>query len=314
MFSVITPAYNAEKYIAEAIESVLAQGLDVWEMIVIDDGSTDGTREVVAQFAARDPRIKLIQNDHGGVSHARNTGIMLAKYEWIALLDADDVFCPGKMKKQLEASERNPEVVLWGTYGYNIGESGKIFDVCKDGPASVEEFQRIRNKAELISLKNSSTMFRASFFRELGGFDSKYDSTEDAELWNRMADHGTVLVIPEPLILYRFHSQSLSVRKMQFQYDCTRFLLARSKKRQMGQELTLEEFMVSDQARSILLKWADWSTMYSNAYWRYAGIRFANGENVTGLGWLLRALVTNPPMIVWRMYRKLAARFRGALS
>ncbi len=310
MFSVITPVYNAKKYIAQAIESVQAQGFETWEMIIVDDGSTDGSREIVSQYAAKDARIKIVQNDHGGVSRARNSGIQLAKYEWIALLDADDAFCPGKMKRQLESSESNPEVVLWGTFGYNIGENGKTFDVFEDGPKCLEDFQRLRKKAGLVSLKTSSAMFRASLFRLLGGFDSKYDSTEDAELWNRMADHGTVLVIPEPLILYRFHPQSLSVRKMQFQYDCTRFILARNKKRQLGEELLLEEFMVAYRARPLFVKLADWSTMNSNAYWRFAGIRFANREKTTGFGWLLLAFATNPPMISWRIFRKLAARFR----
>jgi glycosyltransferase involved in cell wall biosynthesis len=310
MFSVITPAYNAEKYIAQAIESVQAQGYEHWEMIIVDDGSTDRTREVISNYVAKDPRVKLVQNHHGGVSHARNTGVKLAKYEWIALLDADDVFCPHKMKKQLEAAGKEPDIVLWGTFAYNVGEEGKIFDVCEDGPRNREAFDRIRKRAGMVSLKNSSALFRVSLFRQLGGFDSQYDSTEDAELWNRMADHGTVLVVPEPLILYRYHSQSLSVRKMRFQYECTRFILARNKKKQVGEELTLDEFLTSYRSRPWVSKLIDWSVMNSNAFWRYAGICFTNKRISEGLGWLLLAFLTNAPMISWRFLLKLSRRLR----
>jgi len=314
MFSVITPAYNAEKYIAEAIESVQAQGLETWEMIIIDDGSTDGTREIVAKFAAADPRIKLIQNNHGGVSHARNTGVKQAKFEWIALLDADDVFCPNKMKKQFEALANDPDVALWGTYAYNIGEDGKIFDVCEDGPTSHAAFQLLRKSAGIVSLKASSALFRAELFHQLGGFDSQYDSSEDAELWNRMAEHGSVLVLPEPLVLYRFHANSISVRKMRFQYDFTRFLRARNKRKLMGEDLILADFMRVYEARSVFAKMFDWSIMHSNAYWRLAGIQLTNGRKVKGAGMLALAFLTSPPMITWRILRKLVGRSRFSRS
>lgn len=312
MFSVVTPAYNAEKYIAQAIESVQAQGFETWEMIIVDDGSTDGTLEVIQQYANSDARIKVVQNNHGGVSEARNTGIKLAKYEWIALLDADDAFCRNKMKKQFEASEKDPDVILWGTFAYNIGEEGKIFDVNEDGPPSRDAFHKIQRNAGMVSLKNSSALFRASSFRLLGGFDSQYDSTEDAELWNRMAEIGTVLVIPEPLILYRFHLQSLSVRKMRFQYECTRFILSRNKKRQMGEDLLLKDFLVAYRSRPLVAKWLDESIMHANAFWRYAGIHFTNGQMAKGMAWLTLSFLTNPPMIVWRFFLKLCRRLRYA--
>ena len=312
MFSVVTPAYNAEKYIAQAIESVQAQGFETWEMIIVDDGSTDGTREIIQRYASDDPRIRLVLNEHGGVSEARNTGVKLAKYEWIALLDADDAFCANKMKKQFEACEKDPDVVLWGTFAYNIGEDGKIFDVNEDGPPNREAFERIRRKAGMVSLKNSSALFRATSFRQLGGFDSQYDSTEDAELWNRMAELGTVLVVPEPLILYRFHVQSLSVRKMRFQYECTRFIVARNKKRQMGEDLLLKDFLADYRSRSMVSRLLDTSIMNSNAFWRYAGIRFTNGQTSKGLAWLSLSFLTNPPMIAWRFVLKLGRRLRYA--
>jgi glycosyltransferase involved in cell wall biosynthesis len=310
MFSVITPAFNAEKFIGQAIESVRSQGYDDWEMIVIDDGSTDGTCNIVQQFEAIDPRIRLIRKNHGGVSQARNTGVSEAKFEWIALLDADDVFCDGKMKTQLQAAEEQPDVVLWGTYAYNIGERGERYDVNEEGPPNRTAFEKMRQNAEVISIKKSSALFRASLFRQLGGFDSQYDSAEDTELWNRMADFGPVIAIPEPLILYRFHSQSLSVRKLKFQYVCLRFLRERNRRRQLGSDLAFDDFMTIYSSRSILSQALDWSILHSNSYWRYAGIQLTNGNRWKGIGWALRAFAVNPPMISWRLIRKVIGKIR----
>lgn len=311
MFSVITPAYNAEKYITQAMESVLAQGFEEWEMIVVDDGSTDRTCEIVSGYSAKDARVRLVQNQHGGVSHARNTGVRLAQFDWIALLDADDVFCKNKMRRQLDAAAADPEVVLWGTFAYNIGEEGKVFDVSEGGPLSREDYRELQRNAEVVMIKNSSAIFRKSLFEKLGGFDSQYDSSEDTELWNRMAEFGPVVVIPEPLIMYRFHSQSLSFRMIKFQYECLQFIRARKRARMIhSKDLTLEQFMTQYKKRSFFKKLLDWSIMHSNASWRYAGIQFTNGGKREGFGWLIRAFLLNPPMISWRIARKIGGRMK----
>ncbi|MBU6175497.1 MAG: glycosyltransferase family 2 protein, partial [Planctomycetes bacterium] len=301
----------SEAFIREAVESVVSQDFQHWEMIVVDDGSSDRTKEIVREFVARDSRIRLIENQHGGVSTARNTGIELAKYEWIALLDADDVFLPGKLRTQLEAASKDPEVVLWGTYAYNIGESGKVYDMAQDGPTNRKAFELLRKKGAVVMLKNSSTLFRRELALKLGGFDSRYDSSEDTELWNRMAEYGPVSVIPKPLILYRFHPQSLSVRKMEFQYICAQFIQARNLKRLVDQDLSLDEFMKSWNRRGMVRKWLDHSRIHSNAYWRNAGIMFSNGMRTMGGYWLMRAFVSNPFMISSRIMRKLWIKVHG---
>ncbi len=308
MISVVTPAFNAEKYIGQAIESVQSQGLDVWEMIVVDDGSNDRTRAIIRSYAEKDARVRLIECHHGGVSQARNVGLSAARYEWIALLDADDVFLPGKLKKQLEAAAREPDVVLWGTYAYNIGEQGAIYDVVRDGPASRVAFEKLRRTGDVIMLKNSSTLFRRTFALELNGFDSRFDSAEDTDLWNRMAEHGPVMVIPEPLILYRFHPQSLSVRKMEHQYACVQFIRARNRKRLQQEDLQLSEFMANYGARNPIIKWLDRCTMLSNTYWRNAGIMLSNERRLAGVYWLTRSYVANPFMITCRLARKLSTK------
>jgi glycosyltransferase involved in cell wall biosynthesis len=304
MISVITPAYNASKYIGQAIESVQTQGIDEFEMLIIDDGSTDETREIVLRYADKDPRIVLLQNEHKGVSEARNRGLVEAKFDWIALLDADDVFLHGKLSKQLESAKKNPEVIAWGTYAFNVGESGKIYDVTKTTPTDLKGYQKMLSAGDVFMPKNSSVLFRKSVLDKMSSFESKYDSSEDIEFWSRMAAIGPIVVVPEPLILYRLHPKSLSVLKTDFQFMCVKFLRARNLEWLSGKDLSLEEFLSGYRNRPWYERIVDYATMKSNGYWRNAGLMAANGNKALGMYWLARSILANPFLILWRLVLK----------
>jgi len=304
MISVITPAYNAAKYIGQAIESVQTQGIDEFEMLIIDDGSTDETREIILRYANDDPRIILLQNEHSGVSEARNRGLEEAKFDWVALLDADDVFLTGKLLKQLESAKKFPEVLAWGTYAFNVGESGQIYDVTKTSPTDLKGYQTMLSRGDVFMPKNSSVLFRKSVFDRISNFESKYDSSEDIEFWSRVAAIGPIVVIPEPLILYRLHPKSLSVHKTDFQFMCVKFLCARNLKWLSGEDLSLEEFLSGYRNRPWYERIVDYATMKSNGYWRNAGLMTANGNRALGMYWLVRSFMANPFLILWRLILK----------
>ena len=127
LVSVIMPAYNAEKYIAEAIQSVISQTYTNWELFVLDDCSTDGTAEIAEGFARADGRIHLLKNPQNmGVARTRNRGFDLAQGEWIALLDSDDVWHSDKLEKQLEVANESGAEIIYSSYAlFTDGESGK---------------------------------------------------------------------------------------------------------------------------------------------------------------------------------------------
>ncbi|MHC5141971.1 MAG: glycosyltransferase family 2 protein, partial [Planctomycetota bacterium] len=124
--SVVIPAYNAEKHIARAIESVLAQTRPADEVIVIDDGSSDATAEVVRSFG---DKVIFIQQENAGASVARNAGIEAATSDWIAFLDADDEWLPNKLQLQVEHFKRNPDL-LWATGNYVNCQCGRDSNQC----------------------------------------------------------------------------------------------------------------------------------------------------------------------------------------
>ena len=123
--SVVIPAYNAQATLAQTLASVLAQTLDAWEAIVVDDGSTDGTAAIVAAFAARDPRVRCITGAHRGVSAARNLGIAAARGSLVAFLDADDLWQAGKLSEALDVLMRLLASAELGNYR---GDEGRLLD------------------------------------------------------------------------------------------------------------------------------------------------------------------------------------------
>src|SRR5687768_1555420 len=116
MISVVMPVYNGERFVSQAVDSVLGQTFRDFEFLIVDDGSTDHTPEILRAFERRDGRVRVIQNNHGGISSALTRGIDESRREWVARIDADDIALPDRFEKQMRTAAANPKVVAWGTY------------------------------------------------------------------------------------------------------------------------------------------------------------------------------------------------------
>ena len=197
--SVIIPAYNAVVYIAQTLESVLRQTYTDFEVIIVNDGSTDG----IVQWAAhiKDDRVQLISQANAGPNAARNAGLAKAQGQYIAFLDADDIWEPTKLAKQVDCLDRHPEVGLvysWVAIANDQGQvTGRIFKSHHAGP--VLEPLVERNFVECPS----SVVVRRTCFDQAGGFDETIFCFEDWEMWIRIAAHYPFAVIAEPLVQYR---------------------------------------------------------------------------------------------------------------
>lgn len=207
--SVIMAAYQAEATIGEAIDSVVAQTHGDWELLVVDDGSTDGTAALVRAAATADPRVRLIPSVHLGVLGAvRNVAIAVAAGEVIALLDADDVWLPGKLAAQVALLRARPEVGVVHT-GADLLVDGER----RPGPPSAPP----RGPLLAALLRNnhvysSSAAVRTALLREHGAFDPDPGLTgsPDYELWLRLVPVTEFAYIDERLLLYRVHGGQMS--------------------------------------------------------------------------------------------------------
>lgn len=206
--TVIMPAYNAADFVGEAIDSVLAQTFTDWELVVVDDGSTDETPEVVADFD--DPRIRLHGIGHSGLpAVVRNRGLAVAESPYIAFLNADDLWRPHKLSRQVALLGSKPDVGLVFTDFEQLREGALEPVVHVPGlRASEPQFERL---AAGNFIANSSVLLRRELVERHGAFDEdpRLRGTEDFELWLRLSPQTTFAYVDEPLIVYRLHSSNL---------------------------------------------------------------------------------------------------------
>lgn len=203
--SVLMPVYNGEKYLKQTIESVLGQSYSDFEFIIVDDGSTDSSVQIVRGFG--DSRIRLIQANHGGIVGALNRGMEEAAGEYLARIDADDVCLPHRLETQLKYMESNDDVVVCGTWASTIDENGNVTGALEYPPV---EDQEIRNYMILHNpFIHPSVMFRRKAVVEAGAYKN-FKHTEDYELWTRALCRGKGHNIPERLIQYRIHSSQVT--------------------------------------------------------------------------------------------------------
>lgn len=206
--SIIMPAYNAEKTLPQAVESVMAQTYPHWELIIIDDASRDGTRELIRAYAQQEPRIRVLENEKNcGVSETRRRGLEASRGQWIALLDSYDAWKPEKLQKQMAlAVEKGSQLVYTGS-AY-MDQDGNGLDWVFHIPESVT--YRKLMKQNVIS--NSSALIRKECYeRNLVMGD---DFHEDFSCWMQFLRNGGIAHgIDEPLLIYRLSSGSKSGNK-----------------------------------------------------------------------------------------------------
>ncbi|MGF2035172.1 MAG: glycosyltransferase family A protein [Nostoc sp. CmiVER01] len=205
--SVVIPAYNSLKYLPATMESVLRQTFNDFEVILVNDGSSDNTENWVSQIA--DPRVKLITQENQGLSGARNTGIAHASGKYIAFLDADDLWEPTKLEKQVLCLEENSEIGLVYTWVALIDENGNSTGRVFKNYAENDVWHQIIEHNIVES--GSVAMVRRQCFETCGVFDRNLRSfVEDWDMWLRIASRYPFKVLKEPLVYYRQHSTSAS--------------------------------------------------------------------------------------------------------
>jgi len=207
--SATIPVYNQAEYVGEAIQSVLAQTYRDFELIVVDDGSTDDTPEVVSSYGSR---IRSLRQPNRGGAAALNAGIRAARAPWIAWLSADDLWEPTKLERQIDAIRQFPDVGLVYTDYVYIDPTGTIL--------SAEHFPCPRTKTRTLLwlllrcyINGSSTLIRREVFDRVGDYDENNRLTPDWDMWLRIAQAYRIAHVPEPLVRYRIHPNQTSAKR-----------------------------------------------------------------------------------------------------
>jgi glycosyltransferase involved in cell wall biosynthesis len=314
LVSVIIPAFNAERHIAQTLESVLAQSYRRLEVIVVDDGSEDRTSDIARDFVRKDSRLKVLYQPNRGVAAARNRAIAESNGEFIAPIDADDQWCPSKVQRQVETLSNSPSIVgLVYVWSQRIDESNAVVGQCSG--------RHIEGSVYLPLLignfigNSSAPLIRRECFEAVGGYDEAFwrcnaQGCEDWDIYLRIAERYRFSVIPDCLVRYRQTAGGMSAdtEKMKASH---RLLLDSVRKRHPS-------------ISSFVYRWS------TSAYMLYVATTCTRGADAgKGLACLLKAVFLDPPMVLnmhlHRLFfrnvarilgisagRKTEARFRGA--
>ncbi len=231
--TVLLPTRQSEAYLRETLESVFSQSFTDYELLVVDDGSTDRTLDILENF--HDSRTRIVQGRGEGLAGALNLGLTEAKGEYVARIDADDRMVPGRLEKQVRFLDRYAEVAVCGGWQQYFGLSTFIHKP----PQTTEQC-----KANLLfrcDLCHSTLMLRKSVFLENGLFYDGHFAAEDFELWTRVLDYGGIANLPEVLTWYREDGKGITDAKKRRLIAQNGEIVAATLRRNLGLELTKEQ-------------------------------------------------------------------------
>lgn len=216
--SVILAAYNAQRYLSSAVDSVLNQTFSDFELILIDDGSKkDNTPQIIADYAKKDPRVVAISRPNKGLTPTLNEGIGRATGQYLARMDADDLCMPTRFEKQVAYLDAHPDCVCVGSRVTVIDPYGSPVRL-SDHPLDHDQIDAQLLRGIGWAVVHPAAMIRADAMRQVGGYREQFITSQDLDLFLRLAEVGKLANLPEPLTSYRQHFESVSNNKADIQW------------------------------------------------------------------------------------------------
>ena len=223
--SVCMPVYNAEAYLADAAGSVLAQTCGDFEFIIIDDGSDDGSLEILQELARSDNRIRLISRPNTGYARALNESLEYARGEFVARMDADDISMPQRFEKQLAYLRRNPSCAVVGSRIMTIDPFGSpLYE--PDHKVNHDDIEKQLLAGIGWAIVHPSAMMRREHLLAVGGYRAELEPSEDLDLFLRLSERGRLANLPEILLHYRQHAKSVNHTRFEEQNRTKRKIIS----------------------------------------------------------------------------------------
>jgi glycosyltransferase involved in cell wall biosynthesis len=298
--TVVMPAFNAARFIAEAIESVLRQTHRDWKLLVIDDGSADDTLAIARLFEPRDARVRVMTQANAGIANTMNRAMALAQTEWVACMHADDVMMPARLERQLRFVREHPDVAVVSSLVLLIDDAGREIGRSRSPLKSAEAVRRKVRSGGCVAFHHPATMFRKSVVQAVGGYRQEFWPAEDTELFNRIAAAGhLVLVQDEYLLKYRIHGSSASMSKSRLMVQKLGWMARCMASRRRGEaEPTWEQFLAAR-------RWNDRRQELARTLYQSAIGEFSAGRYGRLLPPLAAAALLEPSLVLPRVFPRL---------
>jgi glycosyltransferase involved in cell wall biosynthesis len=224
------PVYNSALHLREAMDSILGQTFADFEFVCMDDGSTDDSPQILREYAAREPRVVIVTKTNGGVTSALNAGLKVARGEFVARMDSDDIADPERFAAQVEHFRAHPECVAVGCHIMMMDENG--VDREKGAAATThEEITGSLWEGKSGALPHFGAMIRRSALTQIGNYREEFRTAQDLDLFLRLSETGKLENVPRPLMHYRVHEGSVGARKADEQARNAREILRQAYER-----------------------------------------------------------------------------------
>jgi len=261
LISVLMPVYNSALFLPQAVESILAQSFKNFELIIVDDGSTDGSLQIAKSYS--DERVKVFSQSNIGISKSRNRLLSLSKGKYIAWMDSDDISLPERLEMQYDYLRLNDDVVALGVGTEFIDEDG--MKICQwRTPISHDDIDNAHIKGQGGAITFPSSMMLKSSFEIVGEFDENVTGAEDLCLFLRLAEQGQLANVSKTLYQYRQHINSIShASKQKIFEDNQRVVKAACIRRGLDFKGALSDIRLPER-QDIYIKWGWWALMDGN--------------------------------------------------
>jgi glycosyltransferase involved in cell wall biosynthesis len=310
LVSIVIAAYNAEKYLRKAIESCLNQTYQNIEIIIINDGSTDKTHDIIEEYCAKDDRIRAVHQKNSGVGASRNLGNGMAKGEYIVVMDADDIMYPNLIEEQISYLEKNLEVDAVSCWAEYIDERDKHIGnfIFPNDLQTKEQFFEYKKNNKYLVMLHPGSIYRKAALLKVGGYRNIRPS-QDSDMWNRLVEQNSIIIV-RPLILmkYRLYESSINTSLNIKIHFSLHWQIQNFKRRREGiEEISFEQYMKEFAQKPLMYRLNFKRTAYSNLFARKAMIEKSRSNIFLLFYYLTIAFLLNPYSII----KKIIKQFGG---
>jgi glycosyltransferase involved in cell wall biosynthesis len=268
------PVYNSERYLHQAVDSILSQTFADFEYICVDDGSTDRSPEILKEYAQRDPRIQVLTRANGGVTSALNAGLVIARGEYVARMDADDVADPSRFQLQLEYMSGHPECAAVGCWVILTNANGAERGRSRPGLTHDQITERLWI-GDSSAMPHFGSFIRRASLTQLGNYNEKFRTAQDLDLFLRMSEIGRLANVPHFLMQYREHEASVGAARGQEQARNAREILREAYERR-GMKLP-----------TTLKKWDNLNVGFNRVKWGWQALDQGRYADARKHAWIL---------------------------
>ena len=302
--SVVMGAYNEREHLADAIRSILLQQGPVFELVIVNDGSTDSTAEVLSHYRSRDQRVRVFEHENQGLTSSLIRGCQEARGQYIARQDPDDISLPGRLDRLTRRLESDTSLAFVSSWAEKMGPMGEVFDELRR-PADPEEATQCLMHEKLGPPGHGSVMFRKSDYLAVGGYREEFYYGQDSDLWLRLVSRGLIAYEQDVLYRYRYRPNGISIARRRVQKEFGRIGRECFQTRMRGEEdydLLREAAALRDNLDSSYSSWS-WrrSQLAAGCYLIASGLQRRKDRRAVRYLW--QAILASP--FHWRAWVRL---------